>query len=129
MKKDDNFNDPLVKVLNVASIIGLAMFVISIFIGIAKSSSEPEYDFSHLYDYKYKSSYKSNYGSAESHTESTGQTSPRYSPKNYGSKSNGKNDDDQYNTKDYRNADDFYYDHYDDFFDYYDAENYYNKFN
>ena len=32
---------------------------------------------------------------------------------------------DPYNAKDYRNEEDFYYDHYDDFFDYYDAEQYY----
>lgn len=129
MKKDDSFKDPVAKVLYVAGIIGLVLFATGVFIGIAKSSSEPEYDFSHLYDYKYKSSYNSNYGTAESRTESTGQTSSRYGPKNYGSKSNGKNNDDPYNAKDYRNVDDFYYDHYDDFFDYYDAENYYKKYN
>ena len=34
---------------------------------------------------------------------------------------------DPYNAKDYSNEEDFYDDHYDDFFDYYDAEDYYNK--
>ena len=34
---------------------------------------------------------------------------------------------DPYNAKDYRNEEDFYDDHYDDFFDYYDAENYYRE--
>ena len=38
-------------------------------------------------------------------------------------------DDDPYNAKDYSNEEDFYYDHYDDFFDYYDAEDYYNEHN
>lgn len=33
---------------------------------------------------------------------------------------------DPYNANDYANEEDFYYDHYDDFFDYYDAESYYN---
>ncbi len=33
---------------------------------------------------------------------------------------------DEYNVKDYYSAEDFYDDHYDDFFDYYDAEDYYN---
>ena len=33
--------------------------------------------------------------------------------------------DDPYNAKDYGNEEDFYEDHYDDFFDYYDAEDYY----
>lgn len=37
-------------------------------------------------------------------------------------------DDDPYNAKDYSNEEDFYYDHYDDFFDYYDAEDYYNEY-
>jgi hypothetical protein len=36
-----------------------------------------------------------------------------------------KNDDDPYDVNDYSNEEDFYYDHYDDFFDYYDAEDYY----
>lgn len=45
-------------------------------------------------------------------------------------KSPSKNDDDDpYNAKDYSNEEDFYYDHYDDFFDYYDAEDYYNEHN
>lgn len=32
---------------------------------------------------------------------------------------------DEYNVNDYSNEDDFYYDHYDDFYDYYEAEDYY----
>lgn len=45
-------------------------------------------------------------------------------------KSYSKDDDhDPYNAKDYSNEEDFYYDHYDDFFDYYDAEDYYNEHN
>lgn len=35
--------------------------------------------------------------------------------------------DDEYNVSDYSNADDFYYDNYDDFWDYYDAEDYYDE--
>ena len=34
-------------------------------------------------------------------------------------------DDDPYDAKDYRFPEDFYEDHWDDFFDYYDAEDYY----
>ena len=34
--------------------------------------------------------------------------------------------DDEYDVSDYYSAEDFYDDHYDDFFDYYDAEDYYN---
>ena len=33
----------------------------------------------------------------------------------------------QHNSKDYSNEEDFYDDHYDDFFDYYDAEDFYNR--
>ncbi len=36
-------------------------------------------------------------------------------------------DDDPYDVNDYSNEEDFYYDHYDDFFDYYDAEEYYDE--
>lgn len=36
-------------------------------------------------------------------------------------------DEDEYNAKDYSNAEDFYDDNYYDFFDYYDAEDYYNE--
>jgi len=38
-----------------------------------------------------------------------------------------KKTDDPYDVNDYSNEEDFYYDHYDDFFDYYDAEDYYNE--
>ena len=36
-------------------------------------------------------------------------------------------EDDPYDVNDYSNEEDFYYDHYDDFFDYYDAEDYYDE--
>ena len=35
--------------------------------------------------------------------------------------------EDEFSAKDYVDADDFYYDHYDDFYDYEDAEDYYNE--
>ncbi len=44
-----------------------------------------------------------------------------------GSGSSNKKDDDPYNATDYAHPEDFYYDHYDDFFDYEDAEDYYNE--
>ncbi len=44
-----------------------------------------------------------------------------------GSGSTNKKDDDPYNATDYAHPEDFYYDHYDDFFDYEDAEDYYNE--
>ena len=39
----------------------------------------------------------------------------------------GYKDDDPYDVNDFRNAEDFYDEHYDDFFDYYDAEDYFNE--
>ena len=47
-----------------------------------------------------------------------------YTPKK---KVKQKQSDDPYDVNDYSNEEDFYYDHYDDFFDYYDAEDYYNE--
>lgn len=47
---------------------------------------------------------------------------PAYRPS-----TSSKSDDDPYDVNDYHHAEDFYYDHYDDFFDYYDAEDYFNK--
>lgn len=62
---------------------------------------------------------ESNYASQKDNSsQSTGKT--------YKSYTNSK-DIDRYNAKDYSNEEDFYYDHYDDFFDYYDAEDYYNE--
>ena len=37
-------------------------------------------------------------------------------------------EEDPYNAKDYSNEEDFYYDNYDDFFDYYDAEAYWQEY-
>ena len=45
----------------------------------------------------------------------------------YNSSSKSSSNDDDYNAKDYYSAEDFYDDHYDDFFDYYDAEDYYEE--
>lgn len=36
--------------------------------------------------------------------------------------------EDEYNASDYSNPDDFYEDHYDDFYDYYDAEDYWYEY-
>lgn len=66
--------------------------------------------------YSYKSKTKS----------STVQPTTRKSTyKSYSSKSSKSKD--KFSAKDYVDADDFYYDHYDDFYDYEDAEDYYNE--
>lgn len=106
------------------AIIGLISIPIRIIIYAAASSSKSDYDFSHLYNYK-----NSSYTSYGNYASSTNQTSSYYVPpkSNYSSKSTSKSDD-PYNVKDYSNADYFYDDHYDDFFDYYDAETYYYRY-
>lgn len=63
----------------------------------------------------------SNYSSSNSNISSYSFT-PYISPSK-------DDDDDPYNAKDYSNEEDFYYDHYDDFFDYEEAEDYYNEYN
>lgn len=45
----------------------------------------------------------------------------------YTTKKKTNKEKDTYNVNDYASEEDFYDDHYDDFFDYYDAENYYNE--
>ena len=52
-------------------------------------------------------------------TTPTPYTRPRSTPRG--------GDDDPYDVNDYSSEEDFYDDHYDDFFDYYDAEDYYNE--
>lgn len=64
---------------------------------------------------------KSNYSSSKNSNNSYSFTPYRSPSKD--------NDDDPYNAKDYSNEEDFYYDHYDDFFDYEEAEDYYNEYN
>ncbi len=90
--------------------------------------------------YKNGSEIHDDYWNSESHKDATkndkdksnysssNQKSSSYSFTPYRSPSK-KDDDDPYNAKDYSNEEDFYYDHYDDFFDYYDAEDYYNEHN
>lgn len=51
-----------------------------------------------------------------------------YVPNASSSKKTNK-DSDPYDAKGYYHVDDFYYDHYDDFFDYEEAEDYYNEYN
>ncbi len=52
-----------------------------------------------------------------------------YTTKRYTTKKHTTTKSDPYNAKSYSNEEDFYYDHYDDFFDYYEAEDYYDDYN
>lgn len=87
--------------------------------------------------YKNGSEINSNYWNSESYRDATKNDDNKsdYSPPSTKSssysftpyKSPIKNNDDPYNAKDYSNEEDFYDDHYEDFFDYYDAEDYYRE--
>ncbi len=57
-------------------------------------------------------------------TTTTRRTTSSARPYTYQRTTKATKDDDPLNAKDYVDADDFYYDHYDDFFDYEDAEDY-----
>ena len=89
--------------------------------------------------YSYSRSYKSYSGGSsksggsaysyqsKSDSSSFQPTTKRSTYKAYSSKSKSSKTEDEYSAKDYVDADDFYYDHYDDFYDYEDAEDYYNE--
>lgn len=132
MKKVTEEKDIYDKLGNVIAIIGIIIFIASVIYAIIESNAEPEYDFSHLrrssYSYSNSSSsFSSTYSDGNSSSQ---QASSYYTPsKSYKSSSSKNTKSDPYNAKDYSNEEDFYDDHYDDFFDYYDAEDYYNEHN
>ena len=130
MKKVTEEKDIFYKIVDVGAIIGAIIFILSVIYAIIESNAEPEYNFSHLRRSSYgygnsSSSYGSTYSNGNSGSQ---QTSSYYTPSKSYKSSNSKNTkSDPYNAKDYSNEEDFYDDHYDDFFDYYDAEDYYNR--
>ncbi|MBQ0083538.1 MAG: hypothetical protein KBS52_02080 [Clostridiales bacterium] len=68
--------------------------------------------------------------SASSQPSYSSSSSSTYKSKSYSYKSRSNDDDyDEYNVKDYKFAEDFYDDHYEDFFDFEDAEDYFNAHN
>lgn len=87
---------------------------------------------SHSYSRSYKSysgsSSKSNssvYSYQSKSTSSAVQpTTKKSTYKSYSSKTKSSKSEDEFSAKDYVDADDFYYDHYDDLYDYEDAEDY-----
>ncbi len=130
MKKVTEEKDIFDKIGNIIAIIGVIIFIASVIYALIESNAEPEYDFSHLRRRSYSygnssSSYSSTYSNCNSGSQ---QTSSYYTPSKSYKSSNRKNTkSDPYNAKDYSNEEDFYDDHYHDFFDYYDAEDYYNR--
>ena len=87
--------------------------------------------------YSYHSSTKrsssggsSSYDSSAYGSSSGGSSYYGSSGSSHKSKSTGGSDrKDEYNAADFGNPEDFYDEHYDDFFDYYDAEDYWNEYN
>lgn len=71
----------------------------------------------------------SSYGESKYKKTSKKSTTKRYTTKKYSKKRTTTKKKDPYNASDYMNPEDFYDDHYDDFFDYYDAEDYFNENN
>ena len=57
----------------------------------------------------------------------TNSSTPSSKYDNKKAKTKSHSHEDEYDVNSYSDPDDFYYDHYDDFFDYYDAEDYYNE--
>ena len=116
----------------ILSIIGWIYFIVHCCVSCSSSTSG-KYSYSRSYKSYSGSSSKSG-GSAYSYQSKT--TSSAVQPttkkptyKSYSSKSKSSRFEDEYSAKDYVDADDFYYDHYDDFYDYEDAEDYYNEHN
>lgn len=100
----------------------------SFIIGVVLKSCSPKpsytYKSSHYYGGYSSNSYLSNNSyTSKSYSGYSSGTYKTYSRKSYSSKSSG----DLYNAKDYDHADDFYYDYYDDFSDYEEAEDYFNE--
>ena len=122
--------------LFLAMVLMFGWLIISAIVDVAKENREAELRRWQAYD-TYRQSVErrssggsssggSNSGSASSGgSASYGSSGSTYKPK---SKS-GSEREDEYNAADFGNAEDFYDEHYDDFFDYYDAEDYWNEHN
>lgn len=94
-------------------------------------NSTSSYNYSRSYKSYSGSSSKSNssvYSYQSKTTSSAVQPTTKESTyKSYSSKTKSSNSEDEFSAKDYVDADDFYYDHYDDFYDYEDAEDYWEE--
>jgi hypothetical protein len=95
-------------------------------IGVVLKSCSPKPSYTYKSSHYYGGYSSNSYLSNNSYTSKSysGYNSGSYSTnKSYSSKSSG----DLYNAKGYDHADDFYYDYYDDFSDYEEAEDYFNE--
>ena len=105
--------------------------IVSAIVDVAKDHREAELrrwqnQYSYRNDTKRSSSGgSSSYGSFSGGSSSYGSSGSSHKSKNTG----GSSRKDEYNAADFGNPEDFYDEHYDDFFDYYEAEDYWNEYN
>lgn len=92
--------------------------------GAARCSNSRSHRSSYTTD-RFQTTYK--YVPTTTTTTTTRRTTYSARPYTYHKTTKATRDDDPLNAKDYVDADDFYYDHYDDFFDYEDAEDYWRE--
>ena len=104
----------------VAIVIGLVLFLL---IGVGSCGNHSSQSRRSSYTTaRFQTTYK--YVPTTTTTTTTRRTTSSARPYTYHRTTKAPKDDDPYDAKDYVDADDFYYDHYDDFFDYEDAEDY-----
>ena len=118
-------------IMIVLAIIGWIYFIVSQIVSCTSSSSKSSYSYSRSYK-SYSGSSSNSNSSAYSYRSKTETsfvqpTTKESTYRSYSSKSKSSESDDEYSAKEYVDADDFYYDHYDDFYDYEDAEDYYKE--
>ena len=112
-------------VLVLALVLLFGWLIVSAIVDVMKEDREAELRrWQNRYSYqdtKRSSSGNSSYSGSSSYGSSGGS-------RKSGSTGGGSRKD-EYNAADFGNAEDFYDEHYDDFFDYYDAEDYWNEYN
>ncbi len=118
-----------------AVLICIVIFLLGVFGSCSKSSPSRYSSSNHSYGTSYSSHSKSSYSSSSksytspssSSKQVSSDTSKSLASSKYISSSSAKKSSDPYDAKSYAHPDDFYYDNRDDFWDYEDAEDYYNE--
>lgn len=120
-----------------AVLIFIVIFLLGVFGSCSKSSPSRYSSSNHSYGTSYSthskssnsSSSKSYFSALSGGKPASSDTSKSLSSSKYKSSSSAKKSSDPYDAKSYAHPDDFYYDNYDDFRDYEDAEEYWGIFN
>ena len=118
-----------------AVLICFVIIILGVFGSCSKSSPSRYSSSTHSYGTSYSihskssnSSSSKSYSNASSGSKpASSNTSKSLSTSKYKSSSSAKKSSDPYDAKSYVHSDDFYYDNRDDFWDYEDAEDYYNE--